>query len=658
MNLLHSLSETLETNFSKAHKIAQYNASLPIEQGGLGLHPENTAKDRARAMGYDVDKPMYRGLSQEHSDDVKKNITWVSPDPKHAEGYAYGVGSPNMMKVYIKSHNPVHLGYSKQAIHVPFKDIKNRVKERILDAFQKGNVDRDTAKHEFDRVDNLPDQEGFKYHWQWRDDNPEFKEALRNVGYDSVSDHEVGYDTTDTIGLFHPSQVKSVNAAFDPMKKEGIMESNINHPMININGEMKHRNNSLGDPIHHTDEGIKNFHKWFGDSKVVDEHGRPKVVYHGSDKDFDEFKKTKGKVSHLLGTSEVDRDGHFFAEKESLSANFGESKPYYLNIKKPANLVNGYPDDVIDKLTSDGRSQRFFHNSYPSDIWSHFDEPHHIGKELQNVGYDGASIYEPRVDFDEFKHEGGITHIAFHPSQIKSVANKGSFSKETNKLHEAYDDELSDDHFKIDDWGRYNDKVKNFNNLEDHILPKNEIIKRYSTRGYETINKGLWKAKFKPESSNHYVSSHDITNIQNSIKSTNPSSDEHTLYSGIRKIPHSDGIVHIPSFISTSLSMDTAHHFAIDKLDDNNDYHILKIQTRKGDHLGNMINNAQVPHESEVLLPANSVLKIHKTNTYKDDWGYPIHVHTATIMNDKEIEANKDHPEVMSHLRMKKELGI
>lgn len=52
------------------------------------------------------------------------------------------------------------------------------------------------------------------------------------------------------------------------------------HPMIEHNGKMVHRNNSEGNPIHHTDDGIKNFHNWFGDSDSTDEHGRPKVMHH------------------------------------------------------------------------------------------------------------------------------------------------------------------------------------------------------------------------------------------------------------------------------------------------------------------------------------------------------------------------------------------
>ena len=41
------------TEFEQAHLIAQRNAALPVSQGGLGLAPDNTAMDRARAMGFE-----------------------------------------------------------------------------------------------------------------------------------------------------------------------------------------------------------------------------------------------------------------------------------------------------------------------------------------------------------------------------------------------------------------------------------------------------------------------------------------------------------------------------------------------------------------------------------------------------------------------------
>ena len=49
------------TEFEQAHLIAQQNAALPVSQGGLGLAPDNTAMDRARALGFDVDNPVYHG---------------------------------------------------------------------------------------------------------------------------------------------------------------------------------------------------------------------------------------------------------------------------------------------------------------------------------------------------------------------------------------------------------------------------------------------------------------------------------------------------------------------------------------------------------------------------------------------------------------------
>ena len=37
----------------------------------------------------------------------------------------------------------------------------------------------------------------------------------------------------------------------------------------------------------------KQFKRWFGDSKVVDEDGKPLVVYHGTDADFTVFDREK-----------------------------------------------------------------------------------------------------------------------------------------------------------------------------------------------------------------------------------------------------------------------------------------------------------------------------------------------------------------------------
>lgn len=52
-----SLSDLVrpKTEFEIRHEVAQRNAALPVEQGGLGLPPNNTAMDRAKAMGGQFD---------------------------------------------------------------------------------------------------------------------------------------------------------------------------------------------------------------------------------------------------------------------------------------------------------------------------------------------------------------------------------------------------------------------------------------------------------------------------------------------------------------------------------------------------------------------------------------------------------------------------
>jgi hypothetical protein len=51
------------TEFEQAHLIAQQRAALPVNQRGLDLPADNTAMDRAIAMGWDVDNPVYTGIS-------------------------------------------------------------------------------------------------------------------------------------------------------------------------------------------------------------------------------------------------------------------------------------------------------------------------------------------------------------------------------------------------------------------------------------------------------------------------------------------------------------------------------------------------------------------------------------------------------------------
>ena len=150
---------------------------------------------------------------------------------------------------------------------------------------------------------------------------------------------------------------------------------------IEVDGVQRPRMNSGGRPIHVTDDGIRNFWRWFGDSKVVDDQGRPLVVYHGTTADFDAFDSKKQSQDRGPGfwfTTDIDR-----AER------YGVVKQVYLSIKNPGRMT--------------GRTNAAY-----------------------TAGHDGAK-------------DRGVW-VAFSPTQIKSATgNNGSFDPESSNILFAKD---------------------------------------------------------------------------------------------------------------------------------------------------------------------------------------------------------------------------
>jgi len=52
--------------------------------------------------------------------------------------------------------------------------------------------------------------------------------------------------------------------------------------LIEVNGVLRPTRNNEGRRIYSSEEGVRNFWAWFGDSTIVDSKGRPLVVYHGT----------------------------------------------------------------------------------------------------------------------------------------------------------------------------------------------------------------------------------------------------------------------------------------------------------------------------------------------------------------------------------------
>jgi hypothetical protein len=124
------------------------------------------------------------------------------------------------------------------------------------------------------------------------------------------------------------------------------------------------------------------FKRWFGGSKVVDADGKPLVVYHGTNSDFEAFDPERAIGSQFWFTN--DRSA---IEKGEVGAQGrGVILDVYLSIKNPA----GWKE--YDKWGVD---------------------------ELIREGYDGMALPDS---------DGTVTYVAFDPTQIKSATgNTGNY---------------------------------------------------------------------------------------------------------------------------------------------------------------------------------------------------------------------------------------
>lgn len=209
------------------------------------------------------------------------------------------------------------------------------------------------------------------------------------------------------------------------------------------------------------------FKRWFGESKVVDESGKPLVVYHGTearmgaDFAFETGRKTKRYTT--FSEQDVESQGVFFSpsqeDAESYGGNVGE---FYLSAKNPLMNPNEMPltskssqseKDAVNKVYEDllyilepeiqeqDANGNWYINSdngisttkvdengdwidkvFKDGIleWSYLDNPE-VVRRLKERGYDSVRVYEPN-------DQSGMSWFVTDPTQIKSATgNRGTF---------------------------------------------------------------------------------------------------------------------------------------------------------------------------------------------------------------------------------------
>lgn len=187
------------------------------------------------------------------------------------------------------------------------------------------------------------------------------------------------------------------------------------------------------------------FKRWFGDSKVVDENGRPLVVYHGTTADFEAFKPNVRKGEQLGFGIHFAVDSDFaarYASDPNIARKGKNSRVVsaYLSIKNPLKadqlVREGSPEFVLaKKLAGSKLYTSKDENGIPS-AWMQnaidYTTPARAEKLIREAGFDGVE-YEAKVGSLAVGGRGmnltgkSRSYVAFEPTQIKSVDNQGTF---------------------------------------------------------------------------------------------------------------------------------------------------------------------------------------------------------------------------------------
>jgi hypothetical protein len=186
--------------------------------------------DRVKDQGFQ-ESTRYRGLSEPYDEAKTSHLTWTTDNPEYASAYSYGgpdkqninQGS-NVMPVKIKSDKPFDFGYRSQFTEVKYDDMLDRLRRGANDALGRGDITRDKGLDILDKIEDMRDAatdvNDMKPVYSWWNNKPEMVDVLKDLGHDSLIAKEGIDDNISTVAIFGGDQIRSVNAAFDPAKKE------------------------------------------------------------------------------------------------------------------------------------------------------------------------------------------------------------------------------------------------------------------------------------------------------------------------------------------------------------------------------------------------------------------------------------------------------
>ena len=177
----------------------------------LNLPANNTAQDRAKAMGFDMDRTEYHGTKFDFDEFNPKQSTRVSSEHGDSRGATYMTDIPELANRFSMS-------------------LKNGVTEtfdggRVFPLVRRGNLfDAKNPEH-IKKIDEVLTQPKWRWHNnQWIDgpwyemERPATQQILKDAGFDGYLAKETGVlkEASESRAVFDPANIRSPFAHFNP----------------------------------------------------------------------------------------------------------------------------------------------------------------------------------------------------------------------------------------------------------------------------------------------------------------------------------------------------------------------------------------------------------------------------------------------------------
>jgi hypothetical protein len=238
--------------------------------------------------------------------------------------------------------------------------------------------------------------------------------AVRNAGYDAV------------VGYSKGKAGASISEVFDVREQT--------FPARGMDSEI-HSTFYQSQPAEQTQ--TPEFKRWFGESQVVDEQGRPLVVYHGTGEDFSEYiSPTSGFTfgGALFFTSSTELASQYAMESRGRQlGNIPNVQPVYIRMRDP--MVVDAGGRRYDDIPTDGLPGRWRNDVATTD---------EVTLEAKRQGFDGVifkNLLDPPTPDSESKTISDV-YAVFNEKAVKSaIGNDGSFDLgDPSTLSQTLDD--------------------------------------------------------------------------------------------------------------------------------------------------------------------------------------------------------------------------